>query len=136
VLLTTLEDLRRENHALRTKVEEMERAVSVVRSSSEAIVSTALDGTILFWNAAAERLYGYTPGEAVGRSHLEVIPFDRLVEHATAVTRVLRGETVVLETRRRTHAGTQIPVRVLYTRLADEDGTETGFATMAHPITP
>ncbi len=132
--MSPLDELRRENHALRTQVAEMERAVSVVRGSGEAIVSTNVDGTILFWNAAAERLYGYTPGEALGRSHLEVIPFECLVEHGDAVSRTLRGEPVVLETRRRRRDGTQVAVRLLYTRLSDDDGAATGFATMAHAL--
>ncbi len=133
--MTSIEELWRENLELRTRVEELERAVTVVRTSSEAITSTALDGTILWWNAAAERLYQYTPGEAVGRSHLEIIPFERLTEHADAVSRAMRGVPVILETKRRRMDGSQVVVRVLYSRLADEDGRATGFATMAHALT-
>lgn len=133
--MTSIEELWRENLELRTRVEELERAVTVVRTSSEAITSTALDGTLLWWNAAAERLYHYTPGEAVGRSHLEIIPFERLTEHADAVARAMRGLPVILETKRRRQDGSQVAVRVLYSRLADEDGRATGFATMAHAIT-
>ena len=133
--MSSIEELWRENLELRTRVDELERAGTVVRTSSEAITSTALDGTILWWNAAAERLYLFTPGEAIGRSHLEIIPFERLTEHADAVARALSGVPVILETRRRRQDGSQVVVRVLYSRLADEDGRATGFATMAHTLT-
>ena len=71
-------------------------------------MSTATDGTILSWNRAAEQLYGYTPGEAVGRTDLELIPFDRLSEHQDAIRRALRAEAVMLDTRRRRRNGTYI----------------------------
>jgi PAS domain S-box-containing protein len=144
--MSSLEELRRENSELRDRLAALERAlaeaaaialqrsrvVSIVEASSEAIMSTATDGTILSWNRAAERLYGYTPGEAVGRTDLELIPFDRLTEHQDAVRRALRGEAVMLDTRRRRRNGTYVEVTVMYARLADPNGKPIGISTMAH----
>lgn len=144
--MSSLEELRRENTELRMRLAELEhalaeaaaielqraRVVSIVEASSEAILSTATDGTIMSWNRAAERLYGYTPGEAVGRSDLELVPFDRLHEHQDAVRRALRGEAVMLETRRRKRDGSYVEVSVMYARLADPNGKPIGISAMAH----
>ncbi len=130
-----VDELLRENRELRTRLERLERIVSIVEASNEAIVSTAIDDTLISWNASAERLYGFTSGEAIGRSHLELIPFDRLAEHANAVERALRGEPVVLETRRRRIDGTEVMVAVTYARLAEETGKILGISTIAHALT-
>jgi PAS domain S-box-containing protein len=144
--MSSLEELLRENSELRDRIAELERAlaeaaavelqrsrvVSIVEASSEAIMSTATDGTIVSWNRAAERLYGYTPGEAVGRTDLELIPFERLSEHQDAIRRALRGEAVMLDTRRRRRNGTYVEVTVMYARLADPNGKPIGISTLAH----
>jgi PAS domain S-box-containing protein len=144
--MSSLDELLRENSELRNRLAELERAlaeaaavelqrsrvVSIVEASSEAIFSTATDGTILSWNRAAERLYGYTPGEAVGRTDLELVPFDRLKEHQEAVRRATHGEAVVLETKRRRRNGTYVEVMVMYARLADPNGKPIGISSMAH----
>ena len=144
--MSSLEELRRENSELRNRLAELERAlaeaaaielqrsrvVSIVEASSEAILSTATDGTIMSWNRAAEQLYGYTPGEAVGRTDLELVPFDRLAEHQDAVRRALRGEAVMLDTRRRRRNGSFVEVTVMYARLGDPNGKPIGISTMAH----
>jgi PAS domain S-box-containing protein len=128
------DDLRRENAELRTRVERLERAASIVEASTEAIVSTAPDGTLLSWNAAAQRLYGFTAGEAIGRNCVELVPFDRLVEHARAVARALAGARAVFESRRRCKDGREIAVELRYTRLIDPAGTLLGIAIVAHAI--
>ncbi len=144
--MSSLDALRRENTELRWRLAELERAledaaaaeqarqrvVSVVEASSQAILSTAIDGTILSWNRAAEQLYGLTSGEAVGRSHLELVPFDRLAEHREVIARTLAGEAVLLGTRRRRRDGTTVAVMVMYARLADPNGKPIGISTIAH----
>ena len=128
------DDLRRENAELKTRVERLERVASVVEASSEAIVSTAPDGTLLYWNAAAQRLYGFTAGDAIGRNCLELVPFDCLTEHQRALKRALSGVRVVLETRRRRKDGGEVRVELRYTQLADPDGTPLGVSIVAHAI--
>lgn len=130
--MSSLEELHRENTELRTRLEQLERVVSVVESASEAIFSTATDGTILSWNRAAERLYGYTPGEAVGRCDLELVPFDRLGEHKQSVARAMRGEAILLDTRRRRRDARIVDVTILYVGLADPDGKPLGVAMISH----
>ena len=128
------DDLRRENAELRHRIALLERVASVVEASPEAIVSTAPDGTVLSWNAAAHRLYGLTPGEAIGRSFLEQVPFDRLVEHAQIVERAQAGARVVVQTRRRRKDGSELAVEVRYARLLDPDGRLLGISIIAHAI--
>ena len=65
---------------------------AVVESSNDAIITKALDGTITAWNRAAERLFGYTAAEAVGK-HIDIIvPPDRRAELSDILDRVGRGE--------------------------------------------
>ena len=132
--MSALEELVRENTELRSKLAQLERVVSVVEAASEAILSTATDGTILSWNRAAERLFGFTPGEAVGRSDLELVPFDRLAEHKRTIERTLKGDAVLLDTRRRRRDGKSVDVTILYVGLVD-NGRPIGVAMIAHART-
>ena len=61
---------------------------AIVASSDDAIVCKTLDGTILSWNAAAERLFGYLAAEAVGESIMLIIPLDRRDEERMILERV------------------------------------------------
>jgi PAS domain S-box-containing protein len=90
-----LERLRRQAASDRDHYSERERIFSaVVESSNDAIVTSALDGTITGWNRAAERLFGFTASEAVGNRVDIVIPPDRRAETHEILDRVARGETV------------------------------------------
>ena len=63
------------------------RLAAIVDSSDDAIFSTALDDTILTWNAGAERLYGYTASEMIGRSRALLMPAEKSAELATILER-------------------------------------------------
>jgi PAS domain S-box-containing protein len=136
-MATGPDDLRRENEELKNRLAQVERIVAIVEASSAAIISMATDDTIVCWNAAAERLYGFSSGEAIGRSALELVPFDRLAEHRDAIERANRGVPVALHTRRRRHDGGQISVAIIYARLADPTNNKLlGISTIAHPLPP
>ena len=75
--------------------EEQSRSLaSIVESSDDAIVSKNLDGTITNWNRGAERIFGYTAEEAIGRPIMIVIPEDRQGEEREILTRIRRGERI------------------------------------------
>lgn len=103
------------------------RLAAIVESSGDAILSKSLDGTILTWNAAAERLFGYTSEEMVGRSILTLIPSELREEENLIVERLRSGRSAeLIETKRLTKDGKRIPVSVRVSPLMDVDGTVIG----------
>jgi two-component system, chemotaxis family, CheB/CheR fusion protein len=86
--------LEADTEALRHGEEARARLAAIVQSSDDAIVSKTLDGTITSWNAAATRMFGYAPEEAVGRSITILIPEDRLNEEAQTLAAIRRGEAI------------------------------------------
>jgi two-component system, chemotaxis family, CheB/CheR fusion protein len=98
------------------------RLAAIVESSADAIFSEDLDGTIRTWNPGAERLYGYTPDEAVGRSIKMVVPEDRLEELNGILARLGRGEYVALETERLCKDGRRVPVAQTLSPIRDMAG--------------
>jgi PAS domain S-box-containing protein len=109
---------------------------AIVESSDDAIVSKTLDGTILSWNGGAERLFGWSADEAIGRSIKILIPFDRHFEEDDILTRLRRGERVDhYETIRLTKDGRLINVSVTSSPVRDETGRIVGASKVARDIT-
>src|SRR5581483_11894872 len=93
---------------------------AVVESSEDAIVSKTLDGRILTWNLAAERLFGYPADEAVGRPITLLIPPDRLDEERMILDRVRQGRRLErYETVRVTRDGQLIDVSLTISPVRD-----------------
>ena len=80
--------------ALRESEQRLRWLASIVESSDDAIVSKNLDGIITSWNRGAERIFGYTAGEAIGQPITIVIPQDRQDEERAILTRIRRGERI------------------------------------------
>ena len=112
------------------------RLAAIVTSSDDAIIGKTLEGTITSWNAGAERVFGYTPAEAVGQPILMLFPPDRVDEEPDMLARVARGEIVRhFETVRVRKDGTCIDVSVTLSPLVDHDGHIVGTSTIARDIT-
>ncbi len=112
------------------------RLSAIVESSEDAIIGKNLDGTITSWNHGAEKLFGYTASEAVGRSMLMVFPPERVAEEREILARIGRGETVNhFETERITKYGRRIAVSVTISPVYREDGTIVGASKIARDIT-
>ena len=109
----------------RKKVEENLRQVAAaVESSHDAIISETLDGTILTWNLGAERIYGYSYGEVLGKSlGRVVVPRDRQAEFEGIRAKVQSGQKVEqFETIRLRKDGQQIPVSLTVSPIRDSRG--------------
>ena len=99
------------------------RLAAVVENSVDAIFSKDLDGTIRTWNRGAERLYGYSRDEAVGRSVRMLVPEDLADEWAKVMAMLARGEHVEqLETERVRKDGQRIAVALTVSPIRDSDG--------------
>src|SRR5687767_8888040 len=70
------------------------RLAAIVENSDDAIISKTLDGVIRTWNKGAERIFGYTPEEAIGRPITMLMPPDRVDEEASILARLRRGERI------------------------------------------
>lgn len=113
----------------------MELLAAVVDSSDDAVFAKTLDGTILSWNLAAERLYGYSPAEAIGHPVAMLLPPDREDELERILGRVRAGERVDhYETSRLRRDGTHVDVSVTVSPIRDRDGRIIGASTVARDI--
>lgn len=109
---------------------------AVVESSDDAIISKDLEGRITSWNGAAERLYGYTAEEAIGRNVSILIPPDRREEEPEILRRIMRGERVDhYETVRLAKDGRRIDVSLTVSPVRDERGRIVGASKIARDIT-
>jgi PAS domain S-box-containing protein len=112
------------------------RLAAIVESSHDAIVSTDLRGIITSWNAAAERLYGYTAHEIIGQSITQIIPSDRRPEKTDVLQRVSTGEHVGdFESCCVTRDGHRIPVSLTVSPIKDASGNIVGTSAIIHDIT-
>lgn len=110
-------------------------AAAIVESSDDAIFSKSPDGIILSWNQGAERLYGYTAEEIVGRPVSLLFPSGEEGEHVEILERIKQGEvTRHLETVRRHKDGTLRDVSVNISPLRDGEGRILGASTIARGI--
>ena len=112
------------------------RMAAIVQSSNDTIFSKTLDGIITSWNPAAERMYGYTDTEIVGKSVAILVPGDLPDEIPSILARLRRGERIEnYETRRVRKDGSELNVSISISPIRDVSGTITGAATIARDIT-
>jgi two-component system, LuxR family, sensor kinase FixL len=108
---------------------------ALVQSSTSAIVSLALDCTVTSWNDAAERIFGYSAAEMVGRSYSVLDPPDGADETARNLAHIAAGETVApYETRRRAKDGRIIDIGLSLAPIRAGDGRIAGAATIARDL--
>ncbi len=108
---------------------------AIISSSDDAIVSKTLDGIIVTWNGAAERLFGYSSEEAVGRHISLIIPKDRLDEETFVVGRIRAGLNVDhYETVRQRKDGSFIDISLTVSPIHAADGTIVGASKIARDI--
>jgi PAS domain S-box-containing protein len=109
---------------------------AIVECSDDAIIGKALDGTITSWNAAAERIFGYTAQEAIGRSISLIIPPDLQDEERQIIGKLARGERLDhFETERLRKDGSRIALSLTVSPIKDDAGKIVGSSKIARDIT-
>ena len=112
------------------------RLAAIVESSDDAIVSKSLDGIITSWNKGAERIFGYTEAETIGKPVTMLIPADRQEEEPKILARLRSGERVDhFETIRQRKDGQLIEVSVTISPIRDATGRIVGASKIARDVT-
>jgi PAS domain S-box-containing protein len=120
----------------RKKIEE-ERSflAAIVESSNDAIIGKKLDGTVTTWNKSAERIYGYTAAEMMGKNMSDVVPPGRHNEIPDILRKVGQGEKVEnYETERVRKDGKRIRVYITVSPIYGGDSRIVGASTIAHEV--
>ena len=109
---------------------------AIVESSDDAIISKSLEGIIQSWNAAAERLFGFTAEEAVGQHISIVIPPDRITEEDQIIASLKTGERIDhFETERMRKDGGRIIVSLTISPIKDDSGNVVGASKIVRDVT-
>jgi len=115
--------------------EEAGLLAAIVKSSEDAIISKSLSGTIISWNSAAERLFGYSAAEALGQPISLLVPRDRLPEADRVMEQIARSESIQhFETVRRTKDGRLIDISLTLSPIRNAAGQIVGASKIAHDI--
>jgi len=119
------------------EVQEMHRFLAaIVESSDDAIITKNLDGIVTSWNRGAERIFGYSPQEIIGRPISVLIPPDRLGEEPAILARLRRGESIDhYETVRRRKDGTLLCISITVSPVRDAEGHIIGASKIARDVT-
>ena len=112
------------------------RHAAVVESSDDAIMSKNLDGIITSWNAGAERIFGFSESEALGRPITILIPPDLIEEESLLMIRLNAGDRIEhFETERLTKSGSLVDVSLTISPVKDAAGRIVAFSETARDIT-
>ena len=111
------------------------RLAAIVDSSDDAIISKTLKGIITSWNNSAEKLFGYTDKEAIGKHISLIIPVNRLKEEEFIISQISQGRKVDhFETIRLAKGGREIPISITISPVMDDDGNIIGASKIARDI--
>jgi PAS domain S-box-containing protein len=129
LVFRNLEEEKKADQALR-------HFAAVVESSDDAIVSKTLDGVIISWNPAAERIFGYTADEMIGSSVTRLLPENRLNEEIRLQDSLRSGERIErFETVRVAKTGLHVPVAVTITPISERGGKLIGASEIIIDLT-
>ncbi|HEX8185183.1 MAG TPA: PAS domain S-box protein, partial [Blastocatellia bacterium] len=126
----------RDVSARRRAEERIAFAASIVESSDDAIIGKSLDGIIMSWNAGAQKIYGYTPDEVIGKHISLLAPDEKRQEIEQILDDLRRGDLIHhYETVRVTKDGTRLNMSLSISPVKNSDGKILGAATIARNIT-
>lgn len=134
MILTDTTESRREERERQAQLRELRRRASIVEASSDAIVVTGMDGTIVTWNTAATRLFGHA--DALGKHVSLIVPRQRVAEEAAILGGVLAGcRTEHYETECLRADGQRLIVSLSISPIRNERGQVTGAGLIARDVT-
>jgi len=114
----------------------VQKLAAIVESSDDAILAKDLDGIIMSWNQGAERLFGYTAEEVIGKPVTILIPEDRQDEEPAILARIRRGERIDhYETIRQRKDGRLIDISLAVSPVRNRQGRVIGASKIARDIT-
>jgi PAS domain S-box-containing protein len=120
----------------RRSEDEVRRLAAIVESTDDAVLAKAADGTLLSWNAGAERTFGWREHEVVGRTIFDLIPPELHAEEREILARVFAGERVThFETRRTTRDGRTVHVSLTVSPIVDANGRVQCAASILRDVT-
>jgi PAS domain S-box-containing protein len=136
-------ELQKTNEDLLKEIAERQRAEAVIKqfpaiieSSNDAIISKTFAGIVTTWNSAAERMFGYTASEIIGKPITVLFPPDRIAEEDQILARIVEGEHVKhFETVRVRKDGRRVDVSATISPIKDADGKVTGVSKIIRDIT-
>ena len=112
------------------------RYAAIIESSGDAIISIDLDLRITSWNKEAERLFGYTAAEIIGKPIAILVPPDRQNEELKIMERIRRGERIIrYETVHVRKDGTPLDISLAVSPINDENGNVIGTSRIARDVT-
>ncbi len=132
----SLKDSQKAQQSLVDANTNLRRFAAIVQSSDDAILSKNLDGIINSWNNGAERLFGYTADEVIGKPVTMLIPPDRIAEEPEILSRIRRGERIDhFDTKRLRKDGRSIDISLTISPVRDASGQVVGASKIARDIT-
>lgn len=131
-----LNQIQQRDLRLQHSNEAMQQFAAIVSSSEDAIFSKTLDGTIISWNSGAERMFGYTQSEILGKPMLTLFPREIVSEERNILEQLSQGKRIEhFESVRVRKDGHRINVSVTVSPIRDESGRTVGISTIARDIT-
>lgn len=131
-----LTQIELQNDTISETVAEMTKLASIVEFSNDPIISMTPDGIITSWNHSAERTFGYTAEELLGKSILAIVPPERHDEEAELLARLERGEQIdQFETQRITKTNKLLDISLTISPVKDAAGRIIGSSKIARDIT-
>jgi PAS domain S-box-containing protein len=113
-----------------------EHLAAVVESSDDAIISKTLNGMVTAWNSGAERLFGYSSADALGKPMDRLLPLERANEESEILARIARGDPLShFETVRVRKDGKRVDISATISPVKDSNAAIVGVATIARDIT-
>ena len=126
----------RERTVKSEEAERLRRLAAIIDASNDAVLSKTLDGIITSWSGGAERMFGYTADEIVGKNIERLIPPERIREEKEILRTLGRGEQIDhYETVRKTKNGSRVDVSVSISPITDSTGAVVGATKIARDIT-